>query len=48
MLSEREREVAMAELMAFAGCVNSGDPNAGDNERIDDDLARAYGNMHVE
>ncbi|MBC8232243.1 hypothetical protein H8E77_22080 [bacterium] len=47
-LNERDREAAMAELMAFAGCVNSGDPNAADNERIDADLARAYGNTHEE
>ena len=42
-LSESEREAAMAELMAFAGCVNSGDPRSADNERIDADLAREYG-----
>ena len=48
VLSEPEREAAMAELMAFAGCVNSGDPNAADNERIDADLARAYGDTHEE
>ena len=36
-----EKEAAMVELMAFAGCVNSGDANAADNERIDADLARA-------
>ena len=35
ILSERERETAMAELMAFAGCVNSGDTDAANNERID-------------
>lgn len=48
VLSEEEKEAAMAELMAFAGCVNSGDPNAADNERIDADLAREYGNTHEE
>ena len=48
VLSEQEREAAMAELMTFAGCVNSGDPNAADNERIDADLARAYGDTHEE
>jgi len=47
-LSEKEKEAAMAELMAFAGCVNSGDPNAADNERIDADLASEYGNTHEE
>ena len=40
-LSEGERKSAMAELMAFAGCVNSGNPDAADNERIDADLAHA-------
>ena len=34
--------------MAFAGCVNSGDPNSADNERIDADLARAYASMNDE
>ena len=48
MLSEREREAAMAELLAFAGCVNSGDADAADNERIDADLVRAYENEHTE
>jgi hypothetical protein len=48
VLSEHERETAMAELMAFAGCVNSGEENAADNERIDADLARAYGDTHEE
>jgi hypothetical protein len=48
VLSEEEKEMAMAELMAFAGCVNSGDPNAADNERIDADLAGEYGNTHEE
>lgn len=47
-LSDKEKEAAMAELMAFAGCVNSGDPNATDNERIDADLAHEYGNTHEE
>ncbi|HIE30397.1 TPA: hypothetical protein EYP66_24315 [Candidatus Poribacteria bacterium] len=48
VLSKKEKETAMAELMAFAGCVNSGDANAADNERIDADLARAYGDTHEE
>jgi len=48
VLSEKEKEAAMAELMAFAGCVNSGNPNAADNEAIDSDLARAHGNTHEE
>jgi len=48
VLSKKEKEAAMAELMAFAGCVNSGEENAADNERIDADLAREYGNTHEE
>lgn len=36
--SERERR-----FRRFFGCVNSGDPHASDNERIDADLAREYG-----
>ena len=48
VLSEEEKEAAMAELMAFAGCVNSGNPNAADNEAIDSDLARTHGNTHEE
>jgi len=43
VLSEKEKEAAMAELMAFAGCVKSGDSNTADNERIDANLAREYG-----
>ena len=43
VLSEKEKEAAIAELMAFAGCVNSGDQKSADNERIDVDLAREYG-----
>ena len=41
VLSECDQEAAMSELMAFAGCVNSGEANAADNMRIDADLARA-------
>ena len=46
--SKAEKEAAMAELMAFAGYVNSGDPDAALNERIDADLVREYGNTHEE
>jgi predicted component of type VI protein secretion system len=42
-LSEAERQAALAQLLKFAGAVDSGDPNSGDNERIDADLAREYG-----
>jgi predicted transcriptional regulator len=42
-LSEAERQAALAELLKHAGAVDSGDPNSGDNDRIDADLAREYG-----
>jgi hypothetical protein len=47
-LSEAERRVARQRLLSHAGCVNSGDPHSGDNERIDADLAREYGRTHDE
>ena len=31
-------------LLKYAGCIQSGDPYASDNERIDADLAKEYGN----
>ena len=36
----------MARLRRHAGAVNSSDPNSSDNERIDADLAREYGNNY--
>jgi hypothetical protein len=47
-LSDEERQAALAELMKFAGAVDSGDLNSSDNERIDADLAREYLNTHDE
>jgi hypothetical protein len=41
-LSVQERQTAIADLMRFAGCVNSGNPRSADNEAIDADLAREY------
>ena len=39
-----EKAVAPSdEFRRFAGAVNSGDANAGDNQRIDADLAAEYG-----
>lgn len=45
-LNEVAYAQAKARLRLHAGAVNSGDPNAADNERIDADLARAYGDPH--
>lgn len=42
-LTEREKSVALEELMKFSGAVNSGNPSSGDNEQIDADLAKEYG-----
>ena len=47
-LSEEERRAAMADLLRFAGAADSGDPHSANNERIDEDLAREYGNSHEE
>lgn len=47
MLSDDERSEAQQRLFAFSGAVNSGDPNSCDNERIDADLALAYGDDHA-
>lgn len=47
-LSEEERQAAWQRLLRHAGAVNGGDPRSGDNERIDADLAREYGNTHEE
>jgi hypothetical protein len=45
-LSAEARAQAKARLKSFAGAVNSGDPGSADNERIDADLAREYGDPH--
>lgn len=47
-LTDEERAEAMARLLRHAGKAHSGDPNSGDNERIDADLAREYGSTHEE
>lgn len=39
---KRHREA----LERYFGCWDSGDPNSSDNERIDEDLAREYGDDH--
>lgn len=46
-LSEEELQAADERLFAFSGAVDSGDPNSCDNEKIDADLARAYGDDHA-
>ena len=45
-LTPEERAAAWARLRRHIGKGHSGDPNAGDNERIDADLAREYGSSH--
>jgi hypothetical protein len=46
LLSDEDRRAARNRLLQYAGAVSSGDPHSGDNERIDADLAREYGNTH--
>jgi len=45
-LTEEEDQAAWERLLRHFGAVNSGDPHSADNERIDADLAREYGNIH--
>ena len=45
-LSAEERAQAKARLRRHAGAVSSGDLHSADNERIDADLAREYGDTH--
>ncbi|MBA2645882.1 MAG: hypothetical protein H0U81_03685 [Pyrinomonadaceae bacterium] len=44
--SEAETQLAEERFARWIGSVNSGDPYSADNERIDADLARAYGATH--
>ena len=46
--SVEPQAAAWAELEACFGLGESGDPNASNNDRIDDDLARAYADNHQE
>jgi hypothetical protein len=46
-LTAEERQAALAELMKYAGCFSSGDPNSADNDRIDEDLAAEYNDPHI-
>lgn len=45
-LNSEARAQAKARLKDFAGAVNSGDPHAANNDRIDADLAREYANPY--
>lgn len=47
-LTVEERRAARDHLRRHIGALNSGDPRAADNERIDADLAREYGSTHEE
>jgi hypothetical protein len=46
-LTAEEIRAAEVRLFAFSGVVRGNDPNCGDNEKIDADLARAYGDDHL-
>jgi hypothetical protein len=46
-LTKDEIRDAEKRLFAFSGAVNSGDADCGNNEKIDADLARAYGDDHA-
>ncbi len=48
ILTPEEAEAAMARLKRHMGRANSGDPDSANNERIDADLGREYGNTHEE
>ena len=43
ILSDEAQQQALQQLMQHAGAVQSGNPNTSDNEQIDADLARDYG-----
>ena len=43
-----EPSAAPSSLREFAGAIRSGDTRSADNDRIDADLARAYGDSHPE
>lgn len=47
-LSPEERAAARQRLLRHCGAVDSGEPDASENDRIDADLARAYGHHSVE
>ena len=47
-LTAEQRRAARERLRRFSGAVDSGDPHSADNERIDRDLEREYGDTHEE
>ena len=47
-LTPQEMEAARKRLQRHMGTVHSGNPRSADNEQIDIDLAREYGNTHEE
>lgn len=47
-LTDEQRRAARERLLRYSGAVDSGDPHSSDNERIDRDLEREYGNNHEE
>jgi len=47
-LTEEQRRAALAKLRRHFGAENLGHPTGADNESIDADLAREYGNTHEE
>lgn len=44
LIDEAQGEAARKRFESHFGAWDSGDPNSADNERIDADLTRAYGN----
>ena len=45
-LTDEERRAARERLLRFSEGVNSGDPHSADNERVDRDIEREYGDTH--
>jgi hypothetical protein len=43
-IDPKSREIALENLMSFAGAVNSGNVNSADNDQIDADLSSEYRN----
>ncbi len=42
----RPARTGRGDITKYFGLIDSGDPRSGDNEKIDADLAREYGNNH--
>ena len=41
-----DHQAERSRLLRYAGIFSSGDPNSADNDRIDTDLVREYGESH--